>query len=488
MERKSYIVVIACSGFIGGILVHSFINFKFNFFWIYNALLLSGVLILLFWRDKKIRLILLSVFFIIFGFTRFNLGIEENKIFPNYYDKEIKVIGIVADEPINKIDKQQLIIKPIKIGRDVFNGKEKILLATNLYPKYQYGDGLEIYCKFQEPKVFDDFDYARYLSMQNIYGLCYWPTITRTSIDDVRINIIIEKLLLVKSFLIEKINKNLHEPISSFLAGLTVGARNAIPLELLNNFQRTGTTHIIAISGWNISFLGAMFLPILFALSLSRKPAFYVMLGLIFLFVIFVGAGSSVIRAGIMGSLALYALAYGRYNNAGRALLYSICAMFLINSHIIYDAGFWLSVSATFGLIYFSPIVDKYLKIKIKILKETLVPTISAIIFTLPISSYIFGHISLWSLPVNIIILPFVAYAIIFTLPLLPFLIFFSQGIGQILFLPSAVILNFIVKVINFFGNMPFGYLPLKINFFIMLALYGLILYFTFWKLNQHEE
>ncbi|MBU4421931.1 ComEC family competence protein [Patescibacteria group bacterium] len=493
--RKSYIVLVAGFGFVAGIIAHSFIDFNFSFFWIYNALLLSGVLILIFWKDptpprlrgasKKIRLIFVGVFFIIAGFARFNLGIEENKILPEFYEKEIKIIGIVADEPINKIDKQQLIIKPEHIGRDEFIGREQILLTTSLYPQYEYGDGLEINCKLQKPKIFEDFDYARYLSMQNIYGVCYWPAITQINADK---RGAMSALLRVKSSLIAKINQNIHEPLASFLAGLTVGARNAIPPKLLDNFQRTGTTHIIAISGWNISFLGAMFLPVLFALGLRRKSAFYVMLVLIFLFVIFVGAGASVIRAGIMGSLALYALAYGRYNNAGRALLYSICLMFLINSHIIYDAGFWLSVSATFGLIYFPPIVEKYLQIKIKFLRETLIPTTSAVIFTLPISSFVFGHISLWSLPVNILILPFVAYAIIFALPVLPFLIFIPQNIAQILFLPSVAILNFIIKVINLFGNLPFGYLPLKINFFVMLAFYVGLLYFTFWKLKQYEE
>ncbi|MBU1180466.1 competence protein ComEC family protein, partial [Patescibacteria group bacterium] len=303
LERKSYIVLVACFGFVIGIIAHSFLNFSFSFFWIYNALLLAGVLMLLFWKDKKMRLIFMGVFFIILGFARFDLGIEKNKILPEYYDKEIKIIGTVADEPINKIDKQQLIIEPKEISREVFDEKEKILLTTNLYPQYKYGDGLEINCKLQKPKIFEDFDYARYLSMQNIYGVCYWPVISRTYADGTRTyaDIIMQKLLMAKNFLIKKINQNLHEPLASFLAGLTVGARNAIPPKLLDNFQRTGTTHIIAISGWNITFLGLMFLPVLFYLRLKRKHAFYVMIGIIILFVLLVGAQPSVIRAGIMG-------------------------------------------------------------------------------------------------------------------------------------------------------------------------------------------
>jgi len=165
--------------------------------------------------------------------------------------------------------------------------------------------------------------------------------------------------------------------------------------------------------------------------------------------------------------------------------------MFLINSHIVYDVGFWLSVSATFGLIYFSPIVEKMLnlkKIRFKLLEENIKTTISAVIFTLPISSFVFGHVSLWALPVNLIILPFIAYAIVFALIVLPFAVFVPHIFAQILFLPSATILNFIVKTVNVFGAISFGYLPVQINFWLMLALYGVILFFTFYKIRQLNE
>ncbi|MFC1612415.1 ComEC/Rec2 family competence protein [Patescibacteria group bacterium] len=511
LERKSYVVLVACFGFVAGIIAHSFFPPEadapwaqnFSFFWIYNALLLAGILILIFWQSKLARLIFIGVFFIIAGFARFDLGIEKNNVLQEYWGspphqcdwcggKDVRILGSVSVEPSYKLDKQQLVIEPIEIGREKIKSREKILVTTNLYPQYKYGDKLKFDCKLVEPKKFDTFDYARYLSVQNIYGLCYYPSLNPpvSSPDLPLSSLAMTKLLQAKSFLITKINQTLHEPFASFLSGLVVGARNAIPQDLLDNFQRTGTTHIIAISGWNITFLGLMFLPVLFHLRIKRKPAFYVMIGVIILFVLLVGVQASVVRAGIMGVLALYAKAFSRYNHAGRALLYSIVLMFLINSSIVYDVGFWLSVSATFGLIYFGPIVNKLLKlykIKFMLLRENLETTISAVVFTLPISSFVFGYVSLWALPVNIIILPFVAYAIVFALMALP-AIFLPQIITQILFLPSAAILNFIVKIINLFGAIPFGYLPLKINFWIMLILYGGILYFTIWRHRSEQS
>lgn len=476
--RKSWVILAGCFGFIFGLLAHSFFPQKldFEFFWIYNLLLFFAVLAILFWKNNLARLLLIGAFFLILGVVRFDMGIEENKVLQKYWGKEVRIIGSVCVEPIIKIDKQQLVVEPIKINGREFEGRSKILLSTNLYPQYGYGDKLEIDCKLQKPKQFEDFDYARYLSIQNIYGLCYWPNTQKSTEKNTEEHRAISILLGVKNFVIQKINQNLHEPFASFLAGLVVGARNAIPDDLLQNFQRTGTTHIIAISGWNITFLGLIFLPVLFHLHISRRPAFYIMLGVIFIFVFLVGAQASVVRAGIMGSLGLYAMAFGRYNNAGRALLYSMVLMFALNSHIVYDVGFWLSASATFGLIYFSPLVNEFLhldKIKIMLVRENLQTTISAVIFTLPISMFVFGNISLWALPVNIIILPFIAYAIILALLAMPALILLPQFFSQLAILPSAAILNFIVKIINLFGSIKFGYLSFEISFWLMLAFYG---------------
>jgi len=490
--RKSYIVLLASFGFIVGIIIHSFLNYKLNFFWIYNLLLLFGFLIFIFWQDKKIRLILLGIFFIILGFSRFNIDVKSNIELSSFWDKESEISGVIISEPINKIDKQQLIIAPNNIK------KEKILLATNLYPKYNFGDSISFNCKLQKPIIFPDFDYAKYLSIQNIYAVCYYPKIFITN-DQVKLSkyvkikiLIISNILKFKNYLINKINIILNEPLASFLSGLILGARNAIPENLLQNFNRTGTTHIIAISGWNITFLGRIFLPILFLLGLKRGRAFYVMIVVIFLYCLLVGFGAPVVRAAIMGIIALWAQKSSRYNHAGRALLYSIVIMLLINTYIIYDVGFWLSVSATFGLIYFSAIARKtfYLyKIKNEVLRESLETTISAIIFTLPISAYIFGYISLWALPVNMIVLPFMAIVIVISLISLILSIFITNTLMvAILFLPTASLLSFIISIINFFGSFDFGYLKLKINFLLMLFLYLILIIFTINKLQSEKE
>jgi competence protein ComEC len=356
---------------------------------------------------------------------------------------------------------------------------------------------------------FSDFDYAKYLSIQNIGAQCFRPEVSvvphlmRDPIAWIPAGVYagsagagmtveagMTQILKAKNFLIEKINLTLHEPFASFLGGLLLGARNSIPESLSQNFKNTGTAHIVAISGWNITFLAQLFMPVLFVFRVRRQKAFYLMSGAIFIYALFTGFSPSVLRAAIMGSVALYAQKSGRLNSAGRGLLYSASLMFLINPRLIYDAGFWLSAVATFGLIYFSGIAQNFFyKIPKGIMRENLATTVSAIIFTLPVSLYIFGTVSLWALPVNLIILPFVAVAIPLSLPAV-FVSALPNGIlvAQVLFLPAVALLDFIVKVINFFGSLHFGIWQVKINFWLMLAIYFTLVVFVIKKVKEQNE
>lgn len=500
--RKSYAVLIGCFAFLFGVVIHSFLDLKTNFFWLYNFLLVLAVVMILFRQDKKVRLIILGAFFVVAGFARFDLSVRENKILPQYFGRDIEIMGVVADEPAKKIDKQQLVIRLEEIAGAKFSGAEKVLVTAGLYPEYSYGDRLRISCRFTEPKEISDFDYPRYLSMGDIYGLCYWPEIATLPAVARNDGVIFKNLFKFKSFLIGKVNGAMPEPYASFLSGLVLGARSAMPPRLLDDFQRAGITHIIAISGWNISFLSFIFLPAFFYLRIRRGKAFYLMLVFIFLYAILTGASASVIRAAIMGATLLLAQKMGRLNDGGRALLYAATIMLLINPRVIYDAGFYLSASAAFGLIYFAPIIDARLIIKSRTIKNYISATVTAVIFTLPISSYIFKGVSLWALPVNLLVLPFVPVAFVASLAgmvlasILPAPLEAlgispltgAAGFAAVSLWPAAAILNYIIWIAGFFGRLPIGYLEWQMPLIIVIAYYAALLFFTFKKLKELQE
>lgn len=500
-ERRSRVVLVGCFAFLFGVIVHSFFDVKIGSFLLYNLLLAAGAAMIIFWRSVKTRLILFGVFFVLAGLWRFDLSVRDNKIFPQYLGRELEITGVISDEPQSKMDKQQLVIRPEKIGGAEFYGPERILVTTNLYPVYKYGQRLNFSCKLAAPKSpstspfikgggrVGDFNYAKWLTINDIYGLCYWPEVTRINAEQRSADTrgFIAALLNFKNFLITRVNNSLHEPYASFLSGLILGARSGMPPTILENFRRTGTTHIIAISGWNISFLSWLFMPALFILGIRRGKAFYIVLVFIILYTLLVGASASVIRAALMGSTLLLAQKTGRLNHAGRALLYAVALMFLQNPRTIYDAGFWLSAAATFGLIYFSPVLSRIIRTKIKFVHYYIVPTITAIIFTLPISSYIFGSVSLWSFPANLLIVPLVPVAFVLALSGMLLAAILPAYLAAWALWPASGVLNYIMKAAELVARLP-GYSEWRMPLIVLVLYYAALLYFIYYKSKELQK
>ena len=185
------------------------------------------------------------------------------------------------------------------------------------------------------------------------------------------------------------------EPSASFEAGLLTGSRKGIPDDLLEAFNMTGLTHIIAISGYNISLI-VVLISSLFKNS-SRRVKVPFIIVFIVLFTIFVGASAAVVRASIMGIISVMALWFGRQSQVLNALLISAFVMVLWNpATLFYDVGFQLSFLATLGLIIAGNKImetTKFLPEKFGI-REAFAMTFSAQIFALPVILVNFGRFS----------------------------------------------------------------------------------------------
>lgn len=112
-------------------------------------------------------------------------------------------------------------------------------------------------------KNFDTFNYQHYLARYNIYSICYYPKIQvkkeetkqyRNTLEHVSTGAM-RILYYLKDNVSERIQRFVHEPYASFLAGLIIGERRGIDPKLMELFNATGTTHIIAVSGYNITII-----------------------------------------------------------------------------------------------------------------------------------------------------------------------------------------------------------------------------------------
>ncbi|MEK9132676.1 MAG: ComEC/Rec2 family competence protein [Patescibacteria group bacterium] len=260
----------------------------------------------------------------------------------------------------------------------------------------------------------------------------------------------------VKKKLINRLNSVFPEPAASLASGILLGARSSIPKDIKDDFKKTGLTHILAVSGFNITIVIA-FVSAIFA-YLPRKISSLCSVVAIVIFTFLVGASASVVRAAIMGSLTLIAKMFGRRTAGMRTLLVAGFIMAVLDPFIIfYDIGFQLSFGATAGLILFGERIKKYFEALPNwlCLRDNLSATCSAQVFTFPLLIFYFGGFSAITTAANLIILPFISPLMLGS--------FLSLIFGKIIAAPTLLVFDFVIYVIHFLASLPFSFIEVGI-------------------------
>ncbi|MEK9182953.1 MAG: ComEC/Rec2 family competence protein [Patescibacteria group bacterium] len=463
-QSKSGVFIFVLSSFIIGAVASPLLKIgRVNLNQLVVVLILLVAAVAVVWPKKEWRLLSFGAFFLFLAFLRFAIteppSASSDLIF--YHDRWVAMEGVVSGEPV--FDGKQKIILRAKKLKVITSDDEsravngRAIMYLDRYPEYHYGDFLKLNCNLAKPLDSEEherrFSYPAYLARQGVWSVCLNARIKEVAPGQG--NWIYGKILEFKNVLVEGVNKILPEPQASFLGGLLYGARQSIPADLKMAFSRTGTAHIVAISGYNITIIAAAILAILQGLSVSRRRAFWASATLIIVFVLLTGASASVVRAGLMGIIVLWARQVGRLSQAGRVLIFTAFLMLLFNPRLIFfDAGFQLSFASTLGILYLSPILENYARRWPKIfgIKESLLTTLSAILATAPLIAYSFGNFSLVAPMVNLLILPAIPYtmALGFGAMILGLLYFpLGQVWGSVVWLP----LTYIIKVVEYFSG-----------------------------------
>ncbi|MCE9548927.1 competence protein ComEC family protein [Candidatus Nomurabacteria bacterium] len=480
-----------CFGFAIGVFIRSFLSL--NLYLIILLGIISFFLILFFVLVSRDNLgIIFSVFVLLFslGVLRFHMADKSAPVvFESQVNKKVMFSGIIIDDPDKRENNQKLTVE-IKEGEE----KTKVLVTVSLDEVLKYGDEISFTGVLEKPENFitdqgKNFDYINYLRKDGIHYLMNYADIEVLSQNNG--NLIKNALFFIKNKFLEKMNLAIHPPESLLMSGLILGEKSAFSEELRQSFIDTGTIHIVALSGFNITIVAEWvmkfftFLPLNFGISMGILA--------ISLFVLMTGAGSTGLRAGLMATLALIARATGRNYDVGRALILAGVAMISLNPFVlVFDVSFQLSFIATVAVIFFAPRVEKYFLWVPKTfgLRDIIAVTSAAYIFVLPFVVYKMGNLSLVALPANILILPLI--------PLTMFLGFLTSFFGVIwygLSVPFGMIsywlLHYELFVVDFFSKLPFASFAIP-DFPLMLTIliYAYFIYMLFgrsvksWFLN----
>lgn len=473
MILTRFLIFIISFGF--GILAASFVSFSFylGLFFVF-----LGVIFKLLKLNFHNLLVLVLI---AFGAGLFWYGFKTTPPadFSNLESRvnaRVNLTGVIVDEPDERENYTRLVFEP--------DEGAKVLVTARNYPEFNYGDSVEIRGVLKKPTNFSDFSWTDYLAKDDIYFEMFYPEIKIISSNSGFW--LKHRLFDLKERILFNIARVISEPHSSFLGGLTFGAKQSMPKDLLEDFRKTGIVHIVVLSGYNVAIVaGAVmsvfsFLPFLFGIVFG-------VLGII-CFALMAGASATVVRAAIMAILVLSARATGRVYEITLALLVAGFLMILSNPKLLrFDVSFQLSFLAALSLIYLAPIVEPHLKFipkKYKI-REIVVSTIATQIFVLPLLLYKTGLFSMVGLPANLLILPFVPITMLFgflTAAAGFFSVYLSAPFGWL----AYIFLEYDLRVVDFFSSLSFSSFtissfPLWLMLLVYLA-YVILIFYGFCK------
>jgi competence protein ComEC len=429
--------------------------------------------------EVSVRAFLIFLMGLYLGALRliFSFDLPENHI--SNYSGYVSFFGCVVEEVDVRSDKVKYVfeVEKVFLDGDVL-ARGRVLVIAPKYPQYNYGECFVVSGVQDFPEMIDDFDYAAYLARYNIYSILYRPVFEE--VEEVEGgNVFFRKIFSFKRGFEGRMGRVFSEPHASFMAGLILGSRRGIPEHLMTDFNITGLTHIIAISGYNITLIIVIVSAMLG--FLGRKKSVYFSAIFIVVFVVLVGASAAVVRAAIMGLISLLALYNGRQYFVTNALFIAAFLMNIYNPKIlIFDVGFQLSFFATCGLVYVSPYIEKYFESLPKVvgIRESILLTISAQIFALPIIVYDFGRLSLISPFANLFVLPFIPLAMLFGFFATVFSFVFDF-LGQFIGFFGYLILELIIFFVKLFATVPLA--SIEIGWFSKSMLIGYYLCLFFW-------
>jgi competence protein ComEC len=438
--------------FLAGVFLASF--FQIEKYFILILVAASIIIFVINHKNKKTIVASAAVLFLALGIWWTNNSI--NKAKNSLADRKLGSVEFTANV-IKESETDEKYQKVIVEDEE----KNKILINTDIYPSYDYGDELKVSCNLQAPKNQEDsrqgrgslasleprrsgpkaanFDYQMYLAKDGIYRICNKAQVTVVAKN--KGNKFYSAVLATKNKFEEKLSYVFPDPEGAYLKGLLLGGSKRMTAQLNDAFSRTGTTHTVAVSGYNVTIVAAFLMWLGIFLGLWRQQVFsFALIGIV-LFVLMTGAPSSAVRAGIMGGLVIWAMKEGRLTNSQNAILFAAAAMLVINPLLLrYDAGFQLSFLATLGIVYLYPLFEKkFFEGEQNILKETILMTLAAQFFVFPVILANFEKLSVISPLANLLILPAI-----------PFIMGtgFAAGMAGFVFVPFGKLIGFIPHIL----------------------------------------
>lgn len=279
-------------------------------------------------------------------------------------------------------------------------------------PFFRYGDRLACSGELGPPADLAEFDYAAYLASQGIETVMAFPVVELVNDDEGAP--FYHWLFRARSRMAQVLESSVHEPQAAFGQAVLLGIRDNLPESLTNSFQDSGTTHMLAISGLHVGVLLGISLAVSAAVFGRRYQAYLIVPMLtVWSYTLIAGASPSAVRAAIMGTAYLGALAMGRPRSTFPALALAAAVMVAAEPGILTSISFQLSFAAMTGISVFSEPAslmvqrglgvtqekDGFYATMCRLAADSVAVTCVATFATMPLIGHYFQQVSLVGLP-----------------------------------------------------------------------------------------
>jgi len=490
--------LLALLAYVAGILVGNYFDLSTL---ILIFLIISTLFLLLsFRKEQNLRVIFITLLLALAGFWRYELKTKDLPI--NHISRftqlngKVELTGSISRDTDIREDKTFIEVDTRELsfnGGKIKTGGKILLKIKHPTDRFNYGDLIHFSGYLYSPypsKNPSAFDYRKYLNSKEIFACMSLEHDSEITLrEKKRSNFFISGIVLpVKHYILSFFKRNLANPHQSILSGFVLGERRSIPKEIYKLFTDTGTLHLLAISGSNVALVVFIFFGLFRLLRVPHRVSLVLVFPLILIFSFVTGNQPSVVRASIMASLFLLSLLVERERDILNLWALAALVILFINPSTLFDVGFQLSFMATLGLILWVPKLESLFlsRFRSRFLKSYVAlpffVSLSAQLFTYPITAYYFNLISAYSLFANLLIVPLTGLVVMVGV-ISALLSLISLKLSLLFTSFNWLGLDLIIKILSFFSSLPSAALKVSSpSYIVILVFYIFLLVIIFQK------
>ncbi len=475
-------------GLIAGIVTGNYFDLPYNFLLVGLALILFLLLVTQrkkWWTAGFLFMFVFAFILGVFNISQHQYSTDARNNVLHHTDSGRKTIeGIVIESPSSHPAKNILIVRCVRVIKDgayfPVAGKVRLVIPADL--NFSYGDFIRFHCVLKKIHSFQNpggFDYERYLNRQGIYATGF---ITNSSgiikLREDSASYLKLQLELFRIYLKQIIDKNAPSPQREIIEAMTIGNQTGIPADIRDNFNKTGTSHILSISGLHIGMVAAI---AFFFFSILLKSSEYLMLRfniikvaaagafiLVVFYALIAGMGVTVLRAALMALVFLVALIFGRQRDLYNTLALAGLIILIITPEALFDISFQLSFLAVLSMIYIVPRFSNlhFEQISflpawgisiIRYLYMSILVCLAATIGTLPLIIFYFNRVSSVTIIANLITVPLLGTLTLAIAMLFLLAAFFSPMLAGLIIKIASFFVKISVEIINELAALPWS-------------------------------